>query len=146
MGHTLRFSGAQGGGQGDGHTIIVKDGIAYGANDRRSSDSKVSVPYESRKSGNFTLEFPLLHLLEQLLRLGVLVRLRATSCVERRIVGLLRRLFRLSSLGHRFLHQLRKLFLVHRSGLPAWVSTSGIVKLSVSVRPRQTCCQAFSFR
>jgi gamma-glutamyltranspeptidase / glutathione hydrolase len=44
MGHTLRFSVAQGGGQGDGHTIIVKDGIAYGANDKRSPDSKVSVP------------------------------------------------------------------------------------------------------
>ena len=33
-----------GGTQGDGHTIIVKNGVAYGANDRRSSDSKASVP------------------------------------------------------------------------------------------------------
>jgi gamma-glutamyltranspeptidase/glutathione hydrolase len=40
MGHTLRFAGQQ----GDGHTIILKDGVAYGANDRRSADSKASVP------------------------------------------------------------------------------------------------------
>jgi gamma-glutamyltranspeptidase/glutathione hydrolase len=40
MGHTIRFGGQQ----GDGHTIIMKDGVAYGANDRRSADSKVSVP------------------------------------------------------------------------------------------------------
>ena len=40
MGHKLRFGGQQ----GDGHTIIVKDGVAYGANDRRSADSKASVP------------------------------------------------------------------------------------------------------
>jgi gamma-glutamyltranspeptidase / glutathione hydrolase len=40
MGHKLRFAGQQ----GDGHTIIVKDGVAYGANDRRSADSKASVP------------------------------------------------------------------------------------------------------
>jgi gamma-glutamyltranspeptidase/glutathione hydrolase len=40
MGYTIR----SGGQQGDGHTIIVKDGVAYGANDRRSSDSKASVP------------------------------------------------------------------------------------------------------
>ena len=40
MGHTIRFGGQQ----GDGHTIIMKDGVAYGANDRRSSDSKASVP------------------------------------------------------------------------------------------------------
>ena len=40
MGHNLRF----GGGQGDGNTIIIRDGVAYGANDRRSADSKASVP------------------------------------------------------------------------------------------------------
>jgi len=40
MGHTIRF----GGGQGDGHTIIMKDGVAYGANDKRSADSKAAVP------------------------------------------------------------------------------------------------------
>jgi gamma-glutamyltranspeptidase/glutathione hydrolase len=40
MGHTIRFGGEQ----GDGHTIIVRDGVAYGANDHRSSDSKVGVP------------------------------------------------------------------------------------------------------
>jgi gamma-glutamyltranspeptidase len=40
MGHTIRLGGQQ----GDGHTIIVKDGVAYGANDRRSSDSKAAVP------------------------------------------------------------------------------------------------------
>jgi gamma-glutamyltranspeptidase / glutathione hydrolase len=40
MGHKLRFAGQQ----GDGHTIILKDGVAYGANDRRSADSKASVP------------------------------------------------------------------------------------------------------
>ena len=40
MGHKVRFAGQQ----GDGHTIILKDGVAYGANDRRSADSKASVP------------------------------------------------------------------------------------------------------
>ena len=35
---------SSGGAQGDGHTIIVKNGVAYGANDRRSADSKASVP------------------------------------------------------------------------------------------------------
>ncbi len=40
MGHNVRF----GGGQGDGNTIIVRNGVAYGANDRRSADSKASVP------------------------------------------------------------------------------------------------------
>ncbi len=40
MGHTIRFGGQQ----GDGHTIVMKDGVAYGANDRRSADSKASVP------------------------------------------------------------------------------------------------------
>ncbi len=40
MGYTVKF----GGGQGDGHSIIVKDGVAYGANDKRSADSKASVP------------------------------------------------------------------------------------------------------
>jgi gamma-glutamyltranspeptidase / glutathione hydrolase len=39
-GHKLRFAGQQ----GDGHTIILKDGVAYGANDRRSADSRASVP------------------------------------------------------------------------------------------------------
>ena len=34
----------QRGEQGDGHTIIMRDGVAYGANDHRSPDSKVSVP------------------------------------------------------------------------------------------------------
>jgi gamma-glutamyltranspeptidase/glutathione hydrolase len=40
MGHKVRFGGQQ----GDGHTIILKGGVAYGANDRRSADSKASVP------------------------------------------------------------------------------------------------------
>jgi len=40
MGHALKFGATQ----GDGHTIIVKNGVASGANDRRSSDSKVGVP------------------------------------------------------------------------------------------------------
>ena len=40
MGHAIKFGGQQ----GDGHTIIVKNGVAYGANDRRSSDSKAAVP------------------------------------------------------------------------------------------------------
>ena len=40
MGHTVKAGGMQ----GDGHTIIVKNGVAYGANDHRSSDSKASVP------------------------------------------------------------------------------------------------------
>ncbi|HEY9229237.1 MAG TPA: gamma-glutamyltransferase, partial [Gemmatimonadaceae bacterium] len=40
MGHAVKF-GSQ---QGDGHTIIVRNGMAFGANDRRSSDSKASVP------------------------------------------------------------------------------------------------------
>ena len=40
MGHSIRFGGEQ----GDGHTIIIRDGVAYGANDHRSPDSKVGVP------------------------------------------------------------------------------------------------------
>ena len=40
MGHGVKFGGQQ----GDGHSIIVRAGVAYGANDRRSSDSKASVP------------------------------------------------------------------------------------------------------
>jgi gamma-glutamyltranspeptidase/glutathione hydrolase len=40
LGHAVAF----GGGQGDGNTIIVKNGVAYGANDRRSADSKASAP------------------------------------------------------------------------------------------------------
>jgi gamma-glutamyltranspeptidase/glutathione hydrolase len=40
MGHTIRFGGTQ----GDGHSIIVRNGVAYGANDHRSPDSKVGVP------------------------------------------------------------------------------------------------------
>jgi gamma-glutamyltranspeptidase/glutathione hydrolase len=40
MGHTIRMQG----GQGDGHSILVdpRTGIAYGANDKRSRDSKAS--------------------------------------------------------------------------------------------------------
>ena len=41
MGHAIRFGQ---GGQGDGHSIIVKDGVAYGANDHRSTDSRVAIP------------------------------------------------------------------------------------------------------
>ena len=42
MGHEAR----QGGRQGDAHSIWIdpKTGIAYGVNDRRSADSKASVP------------------------------------------------------------------------------------------------------
>jgi gamma-glutamyltranspeptidase/glutathione hydrolase len=42
MGHTVRMVG----GQGDGHSILVDPatGTAYGANDRRSGNSKVGVP------------------------------------------------------------------------------------------------------
>jgi gamma-glutamyltranspeptidase/glutathione hydrolase len=40
IGHDVRFAGQQ----GDGHTILVRDGVASGANDHRSPDSKVSVP------------------------------------------------------------------------------------------------------
>jgi gamma-glutamyltranspeptidase/glutathione hydrolase len=40
MGHAVKFGGVQ----GDGHTIVVRDGMAAGANDHRSPDSKVSVP------------------------------------------------------------------------------------------------------
>jgi gamma-glutamyltranspeptidase/glutathione hydrolase len=40
MGYTIKFGGQQ----GDGHTIIMKDGVAYGANDRRSPDSKAATP------------------------------------------------------------------------------------------------------
>ena len=40
MGHAVKFGATQ----GDGHTIIIKDGVAYGANDKRSADSKASVP------------------------------------------------------------------------------------------------------
>ncbi len=41
MGHAVKFGR---GAQGDGHTIVVRDGVASGANDHRSPDSKVSVP------------------------------------------------------------------------------------------------------
>ncbi len=40
MGHDVRFGGLQ----GDGHTIVVRDGVASGANDHRSPDSKVGIP------------------------------------------------------------------------------------------------------
>jgi gamma-glutamyltranspeptidase/glutathione hydrolase len=40
MGHAVKFGATQ----GDGHTIIIKEGVAFGANDKRSADSKVSVP------------------------------------------------------------------------------------------------------
>ena len=42
MGHNF----GMGGGQGDGHSIVVDlaTGTAYGANDKRSGDSKVGVP------------------------------------------------------------------------------------------------------
>jgi gamma-glutamyltranspeptidase/glutathione hydrolase len=41
MGHTIRI----GGGQGDGHTIFIdRNGIAFGANDRRSRDSRAARP------------------------------------------------------------------------------------------------------
>ncbi len=40
MGYTLKFGGEQ----GDGHSIVMRDGVAYGANDHRSPDSKASVP------------------------------------------------------------------------------------------------------
>jgi gamma-glutamyltranspeptidase/glutathione hydrolase len=40
MGHGVKFGGAQ----GDGHSIVVRNGMAFGAADRRSSDSKASVP------------------------------------------------------------------------------------------------------
>jgi gamma-glutamyltranspeptidase / glutathione hydrolase len=41
MGHAVKFGR---GAQGDGHTIVVRDGVAAGANDHRSPDSKVAVP------------------------------------------------------------------------------------------------------
>jgi len=40
MGHAVKFGNTQ----GDGHTIVVREGVASGANDHRSPDSKVSVP------------------------------------------------------------------------------------------------------
>ena len=40
MGHDVRFGGLQ----GDGHTIVVRNGVASGANDHRSPDSKVGIP------------------------------------------------------------------------------------------------------
>ena len=41
MGHNARFAGTQ----GDAHTIwIGPDGTPYGVNDKRSADSKASVP------------------------------------------------------------------------------------------------------
>ena len=40
MGHGVKFGGQQ----GDGHSIMVRNGMAFGAADRRSSDSKASVP------------------------------------------------------------------------------------------------------
>jgi gamma-glutamyltranspeptidase/glutathione hydrolase len=40
MGHAIKF----GGGQGDGHTIMFRNGVAWGANDHRSQDSRASKP------------------------------------------------------------------------------------------------------
>jgi gamma-glutamyltranspeptidase/glutathione hydrolase len=41
MGYTVKFGGQQ----GDGNSIIIRDGVAYGANDiKRSIDSKASIP------------------------------------------------------------------------------------------------------
>ena len=40
MGHAIKFGNQQ----GDGHTIVIRGGLAAGANDHRSPDSKVSVP------------------------------------------------------------------------------------------------------
>jgi len=40
MGYTVKLNGVQ----GDGHSIIVRDGVAYGANDKRSADSKAATP------------------------------------------------------------------------------------------------------
>jgi gamma-glutamyltranspeptidase/glutathione hydrolase len=40
MGHAVKFGSVQ----GDGHTIVMRDGVATGANDHRSPDSKVAVP------------------------------------------------------------------------------------------------------
>jgi gamma-glutamyltranspeptidase/glutathione hydrolase len=41
MGYVVKFGGQQ----GDGNSIIIRDGVAYGANDaKRSPDSKASVP------------------------------------------------------------------------------------------------------
>ncbi len=47
MGHNVRVQGQQ----GDAHSIwIAPDGVAYGANDTRSADSKVSVPRQLTRS------------------------------------------------------------------------------------------------
>jgi gamma-glutamyltranspeptidase/glutathione hydrolase len=40
MGHKVRVGTRQ----GEAHTVIVKNGVAYGANDRRTADSKASRP------------------------------------------------------------------------------------------------------
>lgn len=40
MGHAVKFGGVQ----GDGNSIILRAGVAYGANDHRSPDSKVATP------------------------------------------------------------------------------------------------------
>ncbi len=40
MGHAVKFGAVQ----GDGHTIIIKNGVPTGANDRRSPDSRVGLP------------------------------------------------------------------------------------------------------
>jgi gamma-glutamyltranspeptidase/glutathione hydrolase len=40
MGHAIKF----GGGQGEGHTIMFRNGVAWGANDHRSQDSRASKP------------------------------------------------------------------------------------------------------
>jgi len=40
MGYTIKFGGVQ----GDGHSIMMGDGVAYGAADPHGPDSKASVP------------------------------------------------------------------------------------------------------
>jgi gamma-glutamyltranspeptidase/glutathione hydrolase len=98
MGHKLRFGGQQ----GDGHTIILRDGVAYGANDRRSAD---------RARG--ALELPFLHDLEEVVPFEIFVGLRPAGDVERRIVSLALWRLGLRRFGHGLLHELGELLIVH---------------------------------
>ena len=103
--------------------------LPSGANDRRS------VGLEGRRSVRPSLELPLLHLLEQLERLGVLLGRGPARHVERRIVGATLGYLRLRRLGDRFLHELGELLFVHC--LDSWGERSPVVRYCSSPHPNR---------
>ena len=100
MGYIVKFGGQQ----GDGNSIIIRDGVAYGAND-------TGAPIRRWPRRKEALEFALLHDLEQLRGLGVLLsRSGPASHVERRVIGLAGRALRLGALACVFFTNLASCF------------------------------------